>query len=77
MHAVSIRSVTAHLVRKSKATMITGRQLYTCIGLSCYYLYMFPFGSATIHAAQLTLFIVSNRSANKVELKIKEIKINS
>ena len=27
MYAVSIRSVTAHLVRKSKATMITGRQL--------------------------------------------------
>ena len=42
---------------------------------------MFPFGSkriscrsATIHAAQLTLFISSNRSANKVEIKIKEIK---
>ena len=40
---------------------------------------MFPFGSkriacrsATIHAA---LFILSNRSANKVEIKIKEIKI--
>ena len=31
MYAVSIRSVTAHLVRKSKATMITGRQLYTCM----------------------------------------------
>ena len=58
---------------------------------------MFPFGSkriacrsATIHAAQLTLFILSNRRANKVEItlfllsnrcankveiKIKEIKI--
>ena len=40
---------------------------------------MFPFGSkriacrsATIHAA---LFILSNRSANKVEIKIKEINI--
>ena len=33
MYAVSIRSVTAHLVRKSKATMITGRQLYTCMQL--------------------------------------------
>ena len=39
---------------------------------------MFPFGSkriacrsATIHAA---LFILSNRGANKVEIKIKEIK---
>ena len=35
MYAVSIRSVTALLVRKSKATMITGRQLYTCICSFC------------------------------------------
>ena len=31
--------------------------------------------SATIHAGDAALFILSNRSANKVEIKIKEIKI--